>query len=636
MARLRETDPLSQARALRPLCGRRAVLLWVLCLGCLLWTLTAQAAERQHGLALGAAVKYPAGFPHFAYADPQAQKGGTLTLSSPGGFDKLNPFSVKGRAPLLLQTLLFESLTEQSLDEPFAVYGLLAESIQVAEDGLSVTYALNPQARFADGKPVTAEDVVFSFTVLRSDAATPAYRAYYRDIAQVEAKDALVVEVRFARPNRELVMITGQLPILPKHFYAGKDFARDFTGAALGSGPYTIKEFDFGKSIRYERNKDYWGQALNVNVGKYNFDTIAVKFYKDDVVRLEGFKAGEFDFMDINNSKQWAKDVAGSKWDQGYLVKETLPHQNTAGMQGFAYNMRRPLFQHRDVRHALALALDFPWMNATLFYGQYVQQDSFFDNSELAATGLPSPAELALLEPLRAQLPPAVFTEAVRPLGAQYPDTRQRLRAAQQLLKSAGWEVKDGVLTETATGQALRFTLTLDQPDFQRIVEPYLDNLKKLGVQAQMKVVDDSVYERLIRTHDFDMVVATFGQSQSPGNEQRDYWHSEAASQEGSNNVIGIKNPAVDALVEALITAGTRQELLTAVHALDRVLWHEHYVVPHWLVDHHRITYWRKFARPRTLPLYYEPLSQVLYWWWDAAQVQALQDAMAANRPLPR
>lgn len=600
------------------------------------WLAVAMAGEPQHGLALGTTVKYPAGFAHFDYADPRAVRGGVLTLSNLGGFDKLNPYTLKGRPPLLLDTLLFESLTSASLDEPFAAYGLLAETVQVADDGRSVTYRLNPRARFADGHPVTAEDVVFSYAILRSEHAIPTYRAYYRDITTVEALDRLTVRLGFARPNRELVLITGQLPILPKHFYGGKDFDKDFNATALGSGPYMVKNFEFGKLIRYQRNPNYWGQGLNVNVGKYNVDEIVVKFYKDDTVRLEGLKAGEFDFMEVSNSKQWAKDVSGAKWDRGYLVKETLPHQNTAGMQGFVCNVRRPLFQHRDVRHALSLALDFAWMNATLFYKQYTANASFFDNSELAAKGLPGPAELALLEPWRASLPPAVFTEPMAGLSTQYPDLRQRLRAAQQLLKGAGWEVQDGVLTETATGQRMHFTITLDQPDFQRIVEPYMDNLKKLGVQANMKVVDDSVYERLMRTYDFDMVVAVFPQSQSPGNEQRDLWHSSAADEEGSSNVIGIKHPAVDALVEEIVTVNSRPELVTAVHALDRVLWHEHYVVPHWFIAYHRITYWHKFTHPKTLPLYYESLTHLLYWWVEPNKERALAEARAANRPLTR
>ncbi len=593
------------------------------------------AATPQHGLAMGAPLKYPPGFAHFTYANPYAPKGGVLTLSSIGTFDKLNPFSLKGIPPLLLGGLVFESLTESSLDEPFAQYGLLAEAMAVADDRLSITYYLNPQARFSDGHPVTAEDVVFSFGILRSESAAPFYRYYYQDITSVEALDPHTVRLGFARVNPELPLIAGQVSILPKHFYAGKDFDRDFIRAALGSGPYVVKDFEFGKYIRYERNKDYWGKDLNVNAGKYNFDEIVVKYYRDETVRLEGLKAGEFDFVWINNSKQWALDVAGDRWEKGYLVKETLKHSNNAGMQGFAFNLRRPIFQNREVRHALALALDFEWSNNALFYGQYTASKSFFDNSELAAKGLPSAEELALLEPLREHVPPAVFTEPMgEPIGHQYKTIRERLRAAQRLLHMAGWRIKDGVLTETATGQQMRFTITLVSPAWQRIVEPYIVNLQKLGVQVSMKVVDESIYEQIVRTRDFDMIVESFGQSQSPGNEQRDYWHSASAEVEGSRNTIGIKNPAVDALVEAIITAPSRQDLIIATRALDRVLWHEHYVVPHWYIDSHRITYWNKFSYPETLPLYYNPISHLMFWWIDPVKEQALKTAMAQNRPL--
>lgn len=600
------------------------------------WTSPGWAAGPQHGMALGTALKYPPGFAHFAYADPKAVKGGVLSMATVGGFDKLNPFSLKGREPLLLQSLVFDTLMTHSLEEPFTLYGLLAETVELAEDGLSVTYRLNPKARFADGQPVTADDVVFSFTLLRSEVADPHYRAYYKDVANVVAVDKLTVRIEFARRNRELAMITAEIPILPKHFYGNKDFEKDFLTVILGSGPYVVKEFDFGKSIRYERYKDYWGRDLNANVGKYNFDAIVVKYYKSDDVRVEGFKAGDFDYLAVSSSKQWARDIGGEKWDKGYIIKQTFEHRNVAGIQGFLFNTRRPLFHNREVRHALAFALDFAWMNATLFFDQYTANASFFDNSELAATGLPTPAELALLEPHKAQVPAAVFTEPLSPLGKPFADERERLRAAQRLLKGAGWEVRDGVLTETATGRPLQFTITLDDPSWQRIAEPYLANLGKLGVKADMKVVDDAVYEGLVRTHDFDMLVGGFGQSQSPGNEQRDYWHSEAADREGSRNLIGIKNPAVDALVEAIIKAASREELMTATRALDRVLWHEHYVVPHWYIAYHRVTYWNKLAFPATLPLYYNPLSHLMYWWLAPDKDKALKEAMATNQPLKR
>ena len=597
-------------------------------------------AEPRHGASLGGTPKYPAGFSHFDYADPDAKKGGTVMLSSIVNFDTLNPFSLKGRpAPLmggLGSGLVFESLVDASLDEPFTQYGLLAQTIDIAADALSVTFHLNPKARFADGRPVTAQDVVFTLAALRSDAASPLYRYYYADVSATEAINRRRVRFRFARKNRELALIIGQLPVLPEHFYGGKDFGRDFVTRALGSGPYRVESFAFGKNIRYARRPDHWGRDLNVNAGKYNFDEILVKFYREQTVQVEALKAGEFDFLPINSSKQWAVDVAGDKWDKGYLVKEALKHQNTAGMQGYAFNTRQPIFQNREVRQALALALDFDWLNRNLFYGQYTANDSYFDNSELAAEGLPSPAELKLLEPLRAHLPPAVFSE---PMGLRQgrPETlRQRLRRAKRLLNKNGWKVKNGVLTETASGRPMRFTITLVSPAFERITEPYINNLRRLGVQAGMKVVDSSVYELLIRTFDFDMVVSSFGQSQSPGNEQRDYWHSAAVGQEGSRNVIGIKNPAVDALVGAIISADSRQALVTATRALDRALWHGHYAVPQWFIDRHRVTYWNKFGRPKRLPKFYSAQGLFYFWWIDPDREAALKAAVAAGLPLPQ
>ncbi len=595
----------------------------------------AQQPGPQHALALGGKPKYPPGFAHFGYADPAAKKGGTLVLPSEGGFDTLNPFTLKGRAPFLLGALVFETLTDSSQDEPFTEYGLLAQSIDVAPDELSLVYHLHPDARFADGHAVTADDVVFSYTVLRSDAASPFFRFYYKDISAVEAVDPHTVRLRFARKNRELAMIAGQIPILPKHVYAAKDFGEGFVRQALGSGPYRVKEFEFGKYIRYERNPNHWARGLPMNMGRYNFDEILVKYYRDDSVRLEGLKAGEVDFMFVNVAKQWAVDLQGDKWTRHWIVNEKLRHSNNEGIQGFAFNLRRPIFQDRRVRKALALAFDFDWTNRTLFYGQYLPADSYFSNSELAARGLPSAGELALLNPFKAQLPPEVFTAPVQALGKDMPDIRDRLREALKLLRAAGWEVKDGLLTEKTSGRPLKFTVTLVSPSFQRIVEPYLDNLKRLGVQADMKVVDDSVYQRMEDTKDFDMIVNRYGQSQSPGNEQRDFWHSESADQEASRNVIGIKSPAVDRLVEAIIEAPNRAALVTATHALDRVLWHEYYLVPQWYINYHRIAYWNKFSHPKTLPLYYNPFTHLMYWWIDPAKAKALDAAVKAGKAMP-
>ena len=583
-------------------------------------------AAPAHGVALGGAPKYPPGFRHFDYANPVAPKGGRLTLSSPINFDTLNPYTLKGRgAPMI--GLVFETLTEHSLDEPFSEYGLVAEAIDTAPDGRSVTFHLNPKARFSDGHPITAADVVFSLNVLRSEEASPLYRYYYADIDKAVALGKNKVRFDFRQPNRELAMITGQLPVLPRHIYEGKDFGRDFSRRAIGSGAYTVSSFEFGKQIVYTRNPDHWGRGLGVNTGRHNFDTLRVLIYRDPVAELEGFKSGEFDFLSVNNSKVWAKNMDGPQWDKGWVVKETLKHSNVAGMQGFVFNTRRPIFRQRQVRRALAMAMDFEWSNRNLFYGQYTALDSYFDNSELAASGRPSPAELKLLEPLRADLPPEVFTTPMGQKTGKPLSSRQRLRAAKKLLNEAGWHVKDGVLTEQKSGLRLQFTVTLVQPAFERITEPFINNLRRLGVRAEMKVVDSSVYERLLRGFDFDMVVGSMGQSQSPGNEQRDYWHSASAKQPGSRNWAGIANPAVDALVDALIAAPDRATLVNATRALDRALWFGDYVVPHWFIDSHRVTYWNRLGKPKQPPLYYLPLTYLEYWWIDPAKDAQLKAA---------
>jgi microcin C transport system substrate-binding protein len=337
----------------------------------------------------------------------------------------------------------------------------------------------------------------------------------------------------------------------------------------------------------------------------------------------------------VNIAKQWAVDMRGGKWDKHWLVREELKHYNTAGMQGFAFNLRRPLFQDRRIREALSLAFDFEWSNRTLFYGEYLAADSYFANSELAARGLPTSAEWKLLDPFKAQLPPEIFTEPLVPLGKKIPDPRDRLRLALKLLGEAGWQVKNGVMTRASTGEVLRFVITLVDPGFQRVVEPYIDNLKKLGVQVSMRLVDDSVYERIADSRDFDVIVQSFPQSQSPGNEQREFWHSDTANRKGSRNVIGVRNPAVDALVEHLIQARSREALLIATHVLDRVLWHEHYVVPQWYIATHRITYWNRFSHPAKLPLYYNPIQYLLWWWYDPRKAAALDATMKSGAALP-
>jgi microcin C transport system substrate-binding protein len=572
-----------------------------------------------HGVSLDGNLKYSADFTHFDYVSLEAKKGGTLTLHDLGSFDKMNPFTLRGTAPFGLETFVFESLAESSLDEPFASYGLLAKEIILAEDKKSVTFMLNEQARFADGSPVRAEDVKYSLDTLKSNAAHPFYQIYFQDIVEAEILDPLKIRFVFARANRELHLIASQLPILSKKFYEEHSFGENSNTPPLGSGPYKITQVNPGKSITYQRNPDYWAVDHPVRKGMFNFDSITIKYFKDQIVSVEAFKAGEFDFMSVNIAKQWERDLTGRHFASGRLVKKEFPHKNNAGMQGFLFNTRRDLFQSRQVRQALGLALDFEWTNNALFFDQYDRSDSYFSNSYLAARGLPSEAELKLLKPLKAQypdaMPPEVFTQPLTPPSTLPPNSlRGNLRLAQQLLAEQGWQIKNGVLT-SADGKPFEFEILLTGSSFERVMAPYVQNLSRLGIKASYRSIDPALYADRVKNFDFDMLVHVFGQSQSPGNEQRNTWSSAAAQVSGSGNVAGVQSPVVDSLVEALIYAETQEELVAASQALDRVLWYGYYVVPNWYLSYHRLAFADVFEQPSTLPMYYNP-HQILWTWW--------------------
>ena len=568
-----------------------------------------------HGVSIDGVLKYPAGFKQFDYTSPKAKKGGELVLHGLGSFDKMNPYTLKGSEPNGLNMLVFETLATPSLDEPFAAYGLIAKDIVIADDKLSVTYTINDQARFSDGTPVTPEDVKFSLDTLKSKAAHPFYQAYFQDISRAEVLDKHRVRFHFARRNRELHMIASGIPVFSKAFYTKNPFDSPTLTPPIGSGPYIVAEVNPGKSITYKRNPDYWARDLNVRRGMFNYDRITYKYYKDQIVSVEAFKAHDFDFMAINIAKQWARDLTGPKFKDGRIIKELLAHHNDAGMQGFVMNLRRPIFKDIRVRQALSLAFDFEWANATLFFNQYTRTNSYFSNSPLAAKGLPKGLELDYLTPFKDQLPPEVFTTPLLAPSTKPPNSlRGNLRKAKKLLNEAGWSIKDGKLTDK-DGKPFNFDIMLVSPSFERVIAPYAQNLAKLGIIATYRTIDSALYLRRFRSFDFDMTVNVFGQSQSPGNEQRDYWHSSSADREGSNNIIGIKNPAVDSLVDKIIYAEKQEEITAACHALDRVLWHNHYVVPNWYLSKHRVAYWSIFTQPKTLPLYYSP-DQILMTWW--------------------
>jgi len=573
-----------------------------------------------HGISIDGKVKYHPGFARFAYVSERAVKGGRLVLHDQGSFDKLNPFTMKGSAPAGIDELVFETLAVPSLDEPFAAYGLIAEDIALAKDGLSVTFTLRQEARFSDGTPITPEDVRFSLETLKSEAASPSYQMYFQDISSADILDSRRIRFNFARRNRELHLIASQLPIFSKKFYTTHPFAADDLTEPLGSGPYLIKEVTPGKSITYGLNQQYWAKDLNVRRGMFNFERITFKYFKDQIVAIEAFKAGEFDFLPVSIAKQWARNMNGPRFKSGELVKETLPHQNNAGMQGFVFNLRRPIFKDRQVRKALSLAFDFEWTNAALFFKQYTRCASFFSNSALAAKGLPAGLELAYLDPFRSQLPPELFTTPPTPFTTKPPaGLRANLLEAKKILAQAGWRMQNGVLVSNA-GQPLEFEILLVGAGFERVMEPYINNLKRLGVNARSRVIDPALYIRRLNNHDFDMTVNVFGQSQSPGNEQRNYWHSKAADRKGSRNLAGIADPVVDSLVERIIYAKTQEELSAACKALDRVLWYGYYVVPNWYLAGHRVAYRDIFAKPETLPLYYSPFQVLMTWWLDPAK----------------
>lgn len=584
--------------------------------------------QAAHGISIDGILKYPSDFQQFDYVSKDAVKGGELALYDIGSFDKMNPFTLKGIAPFGLDLLVFEQLAVGSLDEPFAEYGLIAKDIEVAEDRMSVTFTINEEAQFSDGTPVTAEDIRFSLDILKSDKVHPFYAYYYQDIKKALVLDKNRVQFLFSRPNRELHMIAAQIPVMSKVFYEQYPFAgegKENMVVPIGTGPYVVSQVEQGKSIIYKRNPHYWARNHPVRKGMYNFDTITVKYYKDRIVAVEAFKAGEFDVMAVNIAKQWARDMAGKRFDTGDLVKKSYPHHNNAGMQGFLMNSRRPMFQDVRVRQAMGLAFDFQWTNKSLFYDQYTRTTSFFSNSYLAATGLPSELELSNLEPFRHKLPPEVFTKPLNsPDSTDKGGMRSNLRKARKLLEDAGWTVQKGVL-RNREGKKFHFEILLVSPSFERVMAPYVRNLKKLGMEVDYRTIDPALYTDRLQNFDFDMIVHVYGQSLSPGNEQKNFWHSESADRPGSRNLAGIKDPVVDEMIEKIIYARTQKELTAACKALDRILWYGFYLVPNWYLNVHRIAYHNIFQQPDVLPLYYNYF-QLLMTWWSKENVSSNKD----------
>jgi microcin C transport system substrate-binding protein len=589
---------------------------------------TVVLGEPAHGIALHGQPKYGPDFTHFDYVNPNAPKGGEARFAAIGSFDTFNPFNIKGQ-PVIDIGRLFESLMTSSADEPFSEYGLIAESVDIPADRGSVTFTIRPQAKFHDGSPITADDVLFSFEALKSKGS-PAYRFYYASVAKAEKLGERQVKFTFAPgENRELPLIIGQMPVLSKKYWQDRDFAATTLDIPVGSGPYRIERFEPGRFVVYQRDENYWGKDLPVNRGQYNIDRLRYDYYRDVTVALEAFKAGAYDLRVENVAKQWATGYDFPALREGRVKKEIFSHQRTSGMQGFVYNLRRPLFQNPKVREALAYAFDFEWSNRNLFHDQYKRTRSYFDNSELAARGLPSPEELALLEPLRKDLPPEVFTaEYQPPVANDDAQLRANLRKALELLQEAGWTFRDRKLVNAKTGEPFRFELLIDEPTWERIGLPFARNLERLGIEMTVRSVDSAQYENRMRDFDFDMAVNVWGQSLSPGNEQREFWNSAAAYQPGSRNLAGLKNPAVDQLVDQLIAAPDRASLTTRTRALDRALQWSYLVIPHWHIPYDRIAFWDKFGYPAVTPLQGVQLNA---WWIDPAKDKALAESKAGK-----
>ncbi len=579
----------------------------------------APAAWAAHAFSMYDTPKYPPDFTHFAYHDPNAAKGGDIYLANPGAatsFDKFNPFSMKGVAAAGVSTLMFESLAIGSEDEIATMYGLLAEDMALAPDRMAMSFRIHPKARFSNGDPVTAADVKYSFDTLVAKGA-PQFKMIYADVKQAVALDERTIRFDFKTANRELPLIVGGMPVFSRKWAAGTPFDQIQLVPPVASGPYLIDRFDVGRSINFRRNPAYWGADLPVRKGSFNFDRIVYRFYKDDVARLEAFMAGEFDVVVEYRAKNWARMYKGPKFDNGELIKKTLQHQNGAGMQAFVMNLRRPQFQDKRVREALGLALDFEWMNRQLFYGQYRRIDSFFSNSELGAHGKPSAAELALLESMRDELDPAVFGPAPLPPSTEPPSSlRANLLKARELLKQAGWEYRDGAL-RNAKGEPFVFEILDDQSALSRIIAVYVRNLEKLGIEVRQRTADFALVQKRMEEFDFDMTSQRFPDVTSPGNEMFDMLGSKAADEKGSSNYWGLKDPAVDRLVTALVRANTRAELVTTARALDRVLLHKHIVVPHWYSATHRVAYRNRFGMPAVMPKYYQADPYVISKWWQ-------------------
>jgi microcin C transport system substrate-binding protein len=588
---------------------------------------SAHAQDRvwHHGLSLFGEPQYPEGFKNFNYVNPNAPKGGVVREIALGTFDNFNQViaGVKGNLAGGVN-LLHDNLMTSALDEVSTEYGQLAEAVSYPPDFSSVTYRLRPQAKWHDGKPVTADDVIFSFDAFKQNS--PQFAAYYRHVVKAEKSGEREITFTFdATGNRELPQIVGQLTVLPKHWWEGTDKAgrkRDVAATTLepplGCGAYRVKDFTPGRSITYERVKDYWGNTVSVNVGQNNFDEIRLEYFRDSTVAIEAFKADQVDWRSENSAKNWATAYDFPAAREKRVILEEFPVRNQGIMQAFAFNIRKPKFQEARLRRAFNFAFDFEEMNKQIFFGQYKRIASYFEGTELASKGLPEGKELEILESVRDKVPAELFTkEYTNPTGGNPEAVRANLRQATALLKEAGYEIRNTKLVNAKSGEPLTVELLVEDPSFERIVLFFKPSLERLGITVTVRTVDPTQYENRLRGWDYDIITASWPQSLSPGNEQRDFWGSQAAERTGSRNLVGIKNPAVDTLIDRIIFSKDRDDLVAATKALDRVLLWNHYVVPQWTYGKARTARWDRFGHPETMPKYGASAFPTV-WWWDA------------------
>ena len=592
--------------------------------------LAAQDGPR-HGLSTFGELKYPAGFKHFDYVNPAAPKGGEIRTWELDTFDNFNPLILKGVAAAGADRnqgpdWLYESLMTRALDEPDAMYGRLAETVELGPGRAWAAFNLNPRARFNDGTPVTADDVVFTFTAAIKDG-NPRYKLQFEGIESVVAEGPRRVVFRFkpGEARRDLPRMVADMPILPSGFFKDRDFTRTLVEPPPSSGPYRLERADLGRTIVYRRDPNWWGRDLPVNVGRYNFDVIRHEYFRDRDIAAEAFFAGEYDFRVDVTARHWAQlyDTKPAV-QKGFIRRDELRDGTSSGVQAFFLNARRGKFSDIRVREALNLAFDFEWQNKNLFFGLYKRMRSMFENSDLAATGLPGPTELALLEPYRASLPPRVFTaEFQSNVTDGSGNLREPLRRAQALLAEAGWTIRDRQLVN-ARGELFTMEFMMFEPSFQRIIEPYIQNLARLGIKAEMRMIDLTAWRNRERTYDFDVISRRYSMNDTPGSELRNFFGSAAADLAGMYNIAGIKNPAVDALIEKVVAAKSRADLETAVRALDRVLMWNFYVVPHWYSGRIRLATWDRFGRPAEQPKYQGSSDLIELMWTDAEKEKRL------------